>query len=65
LIHDAYLAMDEPDWAREGKTWEAFVNGTWAAHRTAPGMPPTDGWKKQHDDSYLRTAIGKAHRPAK
>ena len=34
-------------------------------HRTAsaPGMPPTDGWKKQHDDSYLRTAIEKARAP--
>ncbi len=57
--------MDQPDWAHEGKAWEAFVNEMWAAHRTAPGMPPTDGWKKQHDDSYLKTAIEKARRGAK
>ena len=54
--------MDQPDWAHEGKAWEAFVNDMWAAHRTAPGMPPTDGWKKQQDDSYLKTAIEKARR---
>ncbi len=52
--------MDQPDWAREGKTWETFVNDMWAAHRTAPGMPPTDGWKMPHDDGYLRAAIEKA-----
>jgi hypothetical protein len=54
--------MDQPDWAREGKAWEAFVNEMWAVHRAAPGMPPADGWKKQHDDSYLKTAIEKAQR---
>ena len=57
--------MDQSDWAQEGKTWEAWVNDLWAAHRTAPGMPPTDGWKKQHDDSYLKTAIEKAQIQAK
>jgi hypothetical protein len=58
-------AMDQPDWAHEGKAWEAFVNDMWAAHRTAAGMPPTDGWKKQQNDSYLKTAIEKAQRAAK
>jgi hypothetical protein len=57
--------MDEPDWAQEGKTWEAFVNEMWANHRTGPGMPPTDGWKQPHDDSYLRTAIEKARLKAR
>jgi hypothetical protein len=52
--------MDQPDWAREGKAWEPFVNGMWARYRTAPGMPPTDGWRKPHDDSYLRNALEKA-----
>jgi len=47
------------DWARQGQTWEEFVNDMWATHRTAPGMPPTDGWKKQHDDSYYRQAMEK------
>lgn len=58
-------SMDQPDWAREGKTWEAFVNDMWAAHRAAPGMPPTDGWKQPHDDTYLNSAIEKAQRTAK
>ena len=56
--------MSEPDWAREGQTWEPFVNEMWAKYRTVPGMPPTDGWKKQHDDSYLRSAIEKAQKQA-
>jgi hypothetical protein len=57
--------MEQPDWARAGKTWAPFVNAMWAAHRTAPGMPPADGWKKPHDDSYLKSAIEKAERLAK
>jgi hypothetical protein len=57
--------MDEPDWAHEGKTWEPFVNEMWAKYRTSPGLPPTDGWRKPHDDSYLRTAIEKAKAAAK
>jgi hypothetical protein len=56
--------MAEPDWAHEGKTWEPFVNEMWAAHRNSPGMPPADGWKRQHDDSYLRTALEKARQRA-
>ena len=47
-------------WARQGQSWEPFVNEMWAKYRTAPGMPPTDGWKQQHDDSYLKNAIEKA-----
>jgi len=54
--------LDEPDWAHEGRTWETFVNEMWAAYRASPGMPATDGWKQQHDDSYLRNAIEKAQR---
>jgi hypothetical protein len=23
-------------------------------------MPPIDGWKQQHDDTYLKTAMEKA-----
>ena len=52
--------IEEPDWARQGKTWETFVNEMWAKYRTAPGMPPIDGWKKPHDSTYLRMAIQKA-----
>ena len=58
LKRDAGMA--QPDWAQEGKAWEPFVNEMWAKYRTAPGMPPIDGWKHQHDDSYLKTAIEKA-----
>ncbi|HEY5910890.1 MAG TPA: hypothetical protein VJA21_09845 [Verrucomicrobiae bacterium] len=57
--------MKQPDWAQEGKTWEAFVNEMWAAHRTGPGMPPTDGWRKQHDDSYLKAAMERAQSSGK
>jgi hypothetical protein len=32
----------------------------WAKYRTMPGMPPTDGWEKAHDDSYYRNAISTA-----
>ena len=52
------------DWSRQGQTWEPFVNEMWAKYRAAPGMPPTDGWKKQHDDSYLKNAIEKGPKPA-
>jgi hypothetical protein len=48
------------NWSRQGQTWEPFVNEMWAKYRAAPGMPPTDGWKKQQDDSYLKNAIEKA-----
>jgi hypothetical protein len=37
--------------------WDTFVNEMWAKYRAGPGLPATDGWKKQHDDSYLRQAI--------
>ena len=55
-------AMAQPDWAHERKTWESWVDELWATHRLAPGMPPADGWKTPHDDSYLKTAIEKAQR---
>ena len=44
----------------EGHSLEKFVNEMWAQYRTAPGMPPTDGWKQPHDESYLKNAIEKA-----
>ena len=47
----------DQDWSRQGACWEKFVNEMWAQYRAAPGMPPTDGWKQQHDDTYYRTAI--------
>jgi hypothetical protein len=45
------------DWARQGQAWDDFVNEMWAAHRTDPKMPKTDGWKRPHDDSYYRHAL--------
>ncbi len=54
----------DQDWSRQGQTWEDFANDMWAKHRAGPGMPPTDGWKKPHDDSYLKSAIGKAKQGA-
>ena len=48
-----------PEWARQTKVWDAFVNEMWAKHRlTLPA--PTDGWKQKHDDSYYRSAIEKS-----
>jgi hypothetical protein len=49
--------LDEPDWAQEGRCWDAFVNEMWDQHRAGPNMPPADGWKKPHDDSYYKNAI--------
>jgi hypothetical protein len=47
------------DWARQGQTWEPFVNEMWAKHR--PTLPaPTDGWKQPHDDGYYKSAIEKS-----
>ena len=51
----------DKEWARQGQSWEAFVNEMWAKHR--PALPaPTDGWKRPHDDSYYRTALEKTQK---
>ena len=47
-----------PEWARQGQTWEPFVNEMWSKYRPTLAAP-IDGWKQQHDDSYYRTAIKK------
>ena len=47
------------DWERQGQSWDPIVNEMWAKYRTAPGMPPTDGWKQPHDESYLLNAIAR------
>jgi len=52
------------DWARQGQAWDAFVNEMWAAHRTDPGMPPSDGWKQKHDETYYRQAIDRSEAQA-
>ncbi len=49
----------DKDWSREGQCWEPFVNEMWAKYRTTLAAP-IDGWKRQHDDSYYRTALQRA-----
>jgi hypothetical protein len=56
----AEVGIKEADWAQEGQTWDPCVNEMWAKYRAGPEMPATDGWKKPHDDSYLRNALGEA-----
>ena len=48
-------------WSRQGLAWvdDDFVTEMWQKYRAAPGMPPTDGWKQQHDETYYRNAIEK------
>lgn len=52
--------------AHQGYSAEGWVGEMWTKYRTAPGMPPTDGWKKQHDESYYRAAVERMNkdRPA-
>ena len=45
-------------WARQGQSWESYVNELWLKNRPTLAAP-TDGWKRRHDDSYYRTAIEK------
>ncbi len=48
-------------WSSQGNAWpdDNFVNEMWTTYRAASGMPPTDGWTKQHDESYYKNAIAK------
>jgi hypothetical protein len=61
-IREATGRDHDKEWARQGQAWDAFVNEMWARHRAGVGMPPTDGWKRKHDDSYYRAAIEKSRR---
>jgi hypothetical protein len=56
-VQKADTGTDWPDWGTNGHTEEDFVMEMWAKHRAAAGMPPTDGWKTKHDDSYYRNAM--------
>lgn len=49
----------EAHWFHQRFTWDPFIDAMWMQFRTAPGMPPVDGWKKPHDDSYYRNAVEK------
>jgi hypothetical protein len=56
IIKEATGKDHDRDWARQDQVWDPFVNGMWARHR--PTLPaPTDGWSRQHDDTYYRAAI--------
>ena len=44
------------EWARQGQTWEPYVNELWFKYRPTLAAP-RDGWKQPHDESYYRTAI--------
>ena len=54
------LSTADKDFGSEGHVWDKLAAEMWSKYRTMPGMPPTDGWKKPHDDSYYRNAIGTA-----
>jgi len=56
---DRWMYQTDEKLSPQDRCWENFVNEMWAKYRAAPGMPPTDGWKNQHDDSYYRNAIAK------
>ena len=56
-VLQADTGMEIADWATNGHTEEEYVMEMWARHRTGPGMPPTDGWQKPHDPSYINYAI--------
>jgi hypothetical protein len=56
---DRWMYQTDEKLSAHDRCWENFVTELWARYRAAPGMPPTDGWKQQHDDSYYRTAIAK------
>ncbi len=52
----------DKDWARQGQSWEPFVNEMWAKHRQS--LPaPIDGWQHPHDDTYYHAAIEKSQKP--
>ncbi|MBW3625499.1 MAG: hypothetical protein KY468_19050 [Armatimonadetes bacterium] len=51
-------------WARQGQTWDAFVNEMWARHRPTLATK-ADGWKKPHDDRYYREAVERMNRQEK
>ena len=61
-----YEMATKKTWAMQGQTWDPFVDAMWAKYRTAPGMPPTDGWKtkKPNRDEYLRNSTAKDAPPA-
>jgi hypothetical protein len=60
-IKEATGKDHDKEWARQGQTWDAFVNEMWAKYRPTLDAP-TDGWKRKHDDAYYRAAIEKSQK---
>jgi hypothetical protein len=56
-IQEATGRNHSQSWARQGQTWDAFVNEMWARHRPQLAAP-MDGWRQAHDDRAYRRAIG-------
>ena len=56
---DRWMYQTTEDLSPQRRCWDTFVTEMWNQYRTAPGMPPTDGWRQQHDDGYYRNAIAR------
>jgi hypothetical protein len=48
-----------PEWGKQGQVEDKFAEAMWKAYRTAPGMPPTDGWKtlKKNENGLIMPAV--------
>ncbi|MGO8704300.1 MAG: hypothetical protein ACLQVA_10820 [Candidatus Brocadiia bacterium] len=50
----------DQDWTREGTCeWNHWHIAMWQKYRAGADMPPIDGWKQPHDDSYYTAAVAK------
>ena len=49
-------SVPEGTWCWQRYTWDRWVDGMFAKYRPTL-KAPMDGWKQQHDDSYLRRAM--------
>ena len=54
-----FLIAVSDKWYHQGQAWEPFVTDMWFKYRTAPGMPPIDGWKKPRGGAKNRITTGK------
>jgi len=57
---DTALLDDSKGWYHQGNPGETWIGEMWTKYRDAEGLPPQDGWKKPHDDSYYKASIEKA-----
>lgn len=58
---DKNMVNDAKTWCHHGYTGDAWVRDVWDKYRTAPGMPPTDGWKtlKPNPDGLVLPSVQK------